>query len=138
MASPLESVRTTALGTLVVAAVATVGSLYYSVGLGYYPCELCWYQRVAMYPLVVIFGYAAAVGMEDVHRLALPFSTVGLVLAVYHSWLQAAGTEACAFGGCAVVQYELAGVLSIPNQAAIAFALITATMAARWVTVRTS
>lgn len=138
MASPLESVRTIALAGLVVAAVATVGSLYYSVGLGYYPCELCWYQRVAMYPLVVILGYAAAVDMGDVHRLVLPFSTVGLALAGYHSWLQVAGTEACAFGGCAVVQYELAGVLSIPNQAAIAFALITAIMAARWMTVRGS
>ena len=40
----------------IVALVTTAGSLYYSEHLGFVPCELCWYQRIAMYPLAVILG----------------------------------------------------------------------------------
>ena len=43
----------------VVALVATLGSLYLSEVLGYRPCKLCWYQRIAMYPLALMLGIAA-------------------------------------------------------------------------------
>jgi hypothetical protein len=42
-----------------IAALATAGSLWFSEGAGFPPCELCWYQRIAMYPLVVVLGMAA-------------------------------------------------------------------------------
>ncbi len=115
-----------------VATVATLGSLYYSEGMGLFPCELCWYQRVAMYPLVVVLGYAAVTDMADVYWLALPFSSVGLVTSSYHSYLQANPASQCRFGGCATVQFELGGFLTIPNQAAIAFAVITALLLVVW------
>ena len=44
----------------VVALTATAGSLYFSEVAGFEPCALCWYQRIAMYPLVLILGIAAA------------------------------------------------------------------------------
>jgi hypothetical protein len=43
----------------VVATVTTLGSLYFSEIADFVPCKLCWYQRICMYPLVVILGVAA-------------------------------------------------------------------------------
>src|SRR5688572_18615670 len=42
-----------------VALVATVGSLYLSEVANFTPCKLCWYQRIAMYPMVPVLGMAA-------------------------------------------------------------------------------
>ncbi|WP_123539013.1 disulfide bond formation protein B [Halosimplex salinum] len=115
-----------------VAAVATAGSLYFSLGLGLVPCELCWYQRILMYPLVVVFGVALAEDRPGVYRTVLPLSAVGVALAAYHSWLQVSGGGQCSpGGGCSVVQLRVVG-LSIPNLSLIAFLLITATAATLW------
>ncbi|EMA39792.1 disulfide bond formation protein B [Halococcus hamelinensis] len=112
-------------GTLV-AIVATAGSLYFSLGLGLVPCELCWYQRILMYPLVLVLGVAALENRRRVFLTALPLSALGTVVAAYHSWLQVSDTTGtCSVGGgCSAVQYQVAG-LSIPNLSLIAFVLIT-------------
>ena len=60
-----------AAGTLV-AIVATTGSLFLSLGLGLVPCELCWYQRILMYPLVIVLGVAAVENRRRVFLTALP------------------------------------------------------------------
>lgn len=112
----------------VIATVATVGSLYYQYGMGLYPCELCWFQRIAMYPLVVILGYGTIVDLPDTSRLTGAFAGIGLLIALYHSFIQYAPEYQCVFQGCGL-QYELFGVLAIPNQAAIAFATIIAIIA---------
>ena len=44
----------------IVATVTTLGSLYYSEHAGFVPCELCWYQRIVMYPLVIVLGVGVA------------------------------------------------------------------------------
>ncbi|MFB6138528.1 MAG: disulfide bond formation protein B [Halobacteriaceae archaeon] len=111
-----------------VAAVATAGSLALSLGLGLVPCRLCWYQRILMYPLVVVFGVALLEGRVRVYRTALPLAAPGLAVAAYHSWLQyraatRSGPVTCGFGGCSAVQYRVLG-LTVPNLAAIAFALL--------------
>jgi disulfide bond formation protein DsbB len=114
-----------ALATLV-AAVATAGSLWFSLGLGLVPCELCWYQRILMYPLVVVLGVAAAEARPGVWRTAFPLAVPGLALAAYHSYLQAT-TVACGLGGggCAAVQWRAPVVgLAIPNLSLVAFALV--------------
>ena len=114
-----------AFGTLV-ALVATAGSLYFSLGLGLVPCELCWYQRILMYPLVLVLGVAAIENRRRVFLTALPLSALGTVVAAYHSWLQVSDTTGtCSVGGgCSAIQYQVAG-LSIPNLSLIAFVLIT-------------
>ena len=114
-----------AFGTLV-ALVATAGSLYFSLGLGLVPCELCWYQRILMYPLVLVLGVAALENRRRVFLTALPLSALGTVVAAYHSWLQVSDTTGtCSVGGgCSAIQYQVAG-LSIPNLSLIAFVLIT-------------
>ena len=113
-----------AIGTLV-ACVATAGSLYFSEGLGLIPCELCWYQRILMYPLVLVIGVAALENRPGVYRTALPLSVLGTGVAAYHSYIQIAGDSAlCSVGGCGSIQYQLLG-LSIPNLSLIAFVLIS-------------
>ncbi|MFB6146140.1 MAG: disulfide bond formation protein B [Halobacteriaceae archaeon] len=114
-----------------VATVATAGSLYYQFGLGLVPCQLCWFQRIAMYPLVVVLGYATLAGQRDPDRVVLPLSVPGLALAAYHSWLQVAAAGTCSFAGCHRVQYRALG-LAIPNQSLLAFVLVTGLMAAVW------
>lgn len=115
----------------VAALVATIGSLYFSYGMGLYPCDLCWLQRVCMYPLVVVLG-VGCYERWDVSTIVLWLAVPGLVLSSYHSYLQVAGPERCSIGaGCGTVQYQLLG-FSIPNLAGIAFLLVVVlTVAAR-------
>ena len=67
-----------------VAAVATAGSLWFSEVGGFVPCEYCWYQRILMYPLVVVFGVEAwrpgmvFQGDRTLRWRALPFSVVAI------------------------------------------------------------
>lgn len=117
-----------AAGTLV-ATVATIGSLYFSEVLGLIPCELCWYQRILMYPLTLILGMAALENRPGVYRTALPLSVLGAIIAAYHSWLQVSGSSGtCSIGvGCATVQYRALG-LTVPNLSLIAFVLISSSL----------
>lgn len=118
------------LATLV-AGVATAGSLYLSLGLGLVPCELCWYQRVLMYPLVVVLGVAAAEHRAGVRRTVLPLSMLGTGVAAYHSYLQLASVS-CGFAGeCAAVLWRTPVVgLTVPNLSLVAFVLVTGLAAA--------
>ncbi|SFG34864.1 disulfide bond formation protein DsbB [Halopelagius inordinatus] len=111
-----------------VAAVATAGSLYFSLGLGLVPCDLCWYQRILMYPLVVVLGVAAVERRRTVFWTVLPLSALGVVVSSYHVYLQVApGGGTCSLGGgCASIQYAmLGGLLTIPRLSLLAFLLIT-------------
>lgn len=125
------------LATLV-AVVATAGSLYFSLGLGLVPCELCWYQRILMYPLTVVLGVAAIENRPGVVRTALPLSVVGLVVATYHVILQVdpsmSGT--CSVGGgCSSILYPMVGgLLTIPRLSLIAFVLVIALTLTAWAT----
>lgn len=117
--------RSLLAGAALVATVAVAGSLWFSLGLGLVPCELCWYQRVLMYPLVVVLGVAAVESRPGVWRTVLPLAVPGLVVAAYHSYLQAT-TVACGFeGDCAAVLWRAPVVgLTIPNLSLVAFALV--------------
>ncbi|MDY6764337.1 MAG: disulfide bond formation protein B [Halobacteria archaeon] len=115
-----------------VAVVATVGSLYLSLGLSLIPCTLCWYQRILMYPLVVIMGTALYERRSEVYRTVMPLSLLGGFIAAYHSYLQVnpPETSTCTIVsdiGCAAVQYRVLG-LTIPNLSLIAFVLISLSM----------
>src|SRR5262249_61758107 len=70
----------------IVATVTTLGSLYYSEHAGFIPCELCWYQRIVMYPLVIVLGVAALRRDRKVWITALVFVVIGAPLSLYH-WL---------------------------------------------------
>src|SRR5699024_11603122 len=80
--------ETLLLSIWTLAVVATVGSLFYSEVIGYVPCELCWVQRIFMYPLVVIYGVAAM--KRDVNIAAPGFilSMIGFFVSLYHYLVQ--------------------------------------------------
>ena len=122
--SPSSAQSWLAAATLV-AIVATTWSLYLSLGLGLVPCELCWYQRILMYPLTVILGVAALENRPGVYRTALPLSVLGAGVAAYHTWFQVTADSAtCSVGSCGVVQYQVLG-LTVPNLSLIAFVLVS-------------
>lgn len=63
-------------------------TLYYEYGLQYVPCDLCWYQRVFLYPQVFLFGLAWYKKDKAVLPYTLILSLAGLAVATYHHFLQ--------------------------------------------------
>ena len=114
---------------LLVAGTATLGSLYYSEVAGFVPCELCWYQRICMYPLSIITLLAALANDRRVARCLLPLPLVGAGVSVYHLLVENGVVEqakAClisAPGGCATKWIEEFGYVTIPVLALTAFSL---------------
>lgn len=109
--------------------IALLGSLFYSEIMGYVPCELCWFQRILMYPLVIIYGVAAF--KKDI-SIALPgliLSGVGMCVSVYHYLVQKlpaleeAGSS-CGLVPCNAEYVNYFGFITIPFMAGIAFIVI--------------
>src|SRR5699024_12841110 len=70
------------------ALIATLGSLFYSEVMGFTPCELCWVQRIFMYPLVMIYGVAAFKKDLSIALPGLFLSGIGMFISAYHYLLQ--------------------------------------------------
>ncbi|MFC7073315.1 disulfide bond formation protein B [Halovenus rubra] len=122
-------IRRILAGCTLVAVVATTGSLYFSEVANYLPCELCWYQRILMYPLVVVLGVATLEETKSVWKTGLPLSALGTVVAAYHTFIQFAPeavSATCTVGGCTRTDWTGLGVLTIPRLSLVAFALVTA------------
>jgi disulfide bond formation protein DsbB len=111
-----------------VALLATLGSLYFSEVAGYEPCLLCWYQRIAMYPLVVILGLAAWRRDGGAWIYAAALAGIGAVIATYHillEWFPDLSSGACdPDNPCTLVWFRVFGVFSLPTLALTAFLLI--------------
>ncbi|GIW32216.1 MAG: disulfide oxidoreductase [Meiothermus ruber] len=109
-----------------VALVATLGSLYYSEVRNFIPCTLCWYQRIAMYPLVFILGIATWRNDTQIRPYALTLSLLGLFWSSYHlleQWVPGIAPSVCK--GPIPCNVEYIPSFPIPLQAAIAFLLIS-------------
>jgi disulfide bond formation protein DsbB len=121
------------IGAWIVAAVAMAGSLYFS-GSGLEPCRYCWYQRIAMYPLVLVLAVAVLRRDVEVWRYVLPLSVVGLLISTYHAALQlqpALEVTECAVGApCTLRYFAVFGWISIPWMAGAAFLWITTLVSA--------
>lgn len=112
------------------AIVATAGSLFYSEVMGYVPCELCWFQRILMYPLVFIYGVAA---IKKDMNIALPgifLSGIGIPTSLYHYLVQKVPAfqelgGSCTGGvPCNAIYVNYFGFITIPFLAFIAFIVI--------------
>jgi len=111
-----------------VALVATVGSLIYSEVIGFIPCRLCWFQRIAMYPMAVVLLVGAIRRESQVKFYALPLALIGLAIAVYHVVVQRfpaiEGTSCDPSNPCSNILVEIFGFVTIPFMAGAGFILI--------------
>jgi disulfide bond formation protein DsbB len=113
--------------SLVVVAVATSGSLYLSEVAHFTPCVLCWYQRIAMYPMVVLFAVALRRD-DDVSPYALTLCGIGGAISAYHMLVErfpSIETSSCdPDNPCSLIWTARLGYLTIPTMALSAFALV--------------
>ena len=113
----------------IISTVATLGSLFYSEIMNYAPCVLCWYQRIAMYPLVALFLVGMFQPIKYTIKFTLPVVSIGLFIAIYHNLLHYGivpeTASPCRAGvPCSTVYINWLGFITIPMLSAIAFALI--------------
>ncbi len=117
----------------VVAAVATVGSLIYSEVIHFVPCRLCWFQRIAMYPLAFILLVGAIRREALVKYYALPLALAGLAISIYHNVIQfypsLEGGSCDPLNPCSARSIEIFGFIDIPFMAGAGFILISVLLA---------
>ncbi|PLX60382.1 disulfide bond formation protein B [Sedimenticola selenatireducens] len=111
------------------ATVAMLGSLFFSEVMDFVPCVLCWYQRIFMYPLVVILLLGMYPYDESVIRYALPLAVIGWGFAIYHYLVYSGyipeALQPCGQGpSCADIDLELFGFITIPMLSILAFSAI--------------
>lgn len=117
----------------VVALVATVGSLMYSELFHFPPCRLCWFQRIAMYPLAIILLVGAIRREMAVKFYAIPIALIGLVISVYHNVLQffpsLEGTSCDPLVPCSARTIQMFGFMDLPFMAGAGFIVIAVLLA---------
>jgi disulfide bond formation protein DsbB len=111
-----------------VALTATGGSLYFSEVAGFVPCALCWYQRIAMYPLVIILGVAAVRGDAGVARYAGPLAAIGALISIWHIGVEripGLPSGSCSLETpCSTILVQVVGFITIPTMALAGFLAI--------------
>jgi disulfide bond formation protein DsbB len=111
-----------------VAVVTTAGSLYYSEVAHFVPCKLCWYQRIAMYPLSLTLLVAAIRRDARVWWYVVPPAVIGAGFAIYHAQLQAFPSQHSSFctvtEPCTVRYVWEFGFISLPLMALSAFVFV--------------
>jgi disulfide bond formation protein DsbB len=111
------------------ASIATAGSLFMSNVLQWTPCRLCWFQRIFMYPLVLILGVSILFNSRDVKDYVIPLTLIGIPIAGYHFITQR--VEQFHAAGCSITQVSCAteytfhfGYITIPAMALTAFIVV--------------
>jgi disulfide bond formation protein DsbB len=113
-----------------VATISTLGSLFFSEIMELTPCILCWYQRIFMFPLVVILFVGLYPLDKKVVRYALPIAIIGLLFTVYHCLLFFGfipeNLQPCSRGvSCKDANMVLFGFLPIPLLSLVSFSSMT-------------
>lgn len=113
----------------VISMIATVGSLFFSEVMLLPPCILCWYQRICMYPLIVIFLMGLFPYDRSALRFSVPLITIGSLISIYHNLLYykilPESASPCVQGiSCTTVQLEWLGFITIPLLSLIAFGIL--------------
>lgn len=115
--------------TLAVAGVATLGSLYFSEFADYIPCRLCWFQRIAMYPIALIALVAVIRHDRGARWYMVPLAVIGAGISTYHYLIERGvltDTESCALFGpsCADVWFEEFGFVTLAFMALAGFVAV--------------
>lgn len=121
------------LVAFVVSLLATAGSLIYSDVIGYEPCKLCWFQRIFMYPQVLLMGIALIRRDQWIRVYGFVMSVIGAAIALFHYTGQLGLTPlpcpAVGYGVSCAQKFVLQfGYITIPMMAFSAFALIAVTL----------
>ncbi|WP_407272909.1 disulfide oxidoreductase [Radiobacillus sp. PE A8.2] len=116
-----------------ISVIATLGSLYFSEIRGFVPCELCWYQRILMYPLTLILGIATFQNEFTIKKYVLPITIIGSSISLFHYLEQKvpgfAEIKPCTNGvPCSTEYINWLEFITIPFLALTAFTLITIIM----------
>ena len=115
-----------------VALVTTAGSLYYSEVAHFTPCKLCWYQRIAMYPLSITLLIATVRRDRGIWRYVMPLAVIGAAFSIYHTQLQAYPSQHSSFcttlEPCTIRYVWEFGFVSLPFMALSAFTIIITLM----------
>ncbi len=114
-----------------VASISTLGSLFFSEIMEFPPCVLCWYQRICMFPLVLILLVGLFPFDKSIVKYALPLAIVGWCFAFYHYLLYSGfipeSIQPCSQGvACSETYIDLFGFLTIPMLSLISFSTIVA------------
>lgn len=114
-----------------IAVIATLGSLYFSNIMMFPPCSLCWWQRICMYPLTILFMIAFLRKDQNVLFYTTPLIVIGFMISLYHNLLYYGVIEKsfipCSAGvSCTSVQFVTMGFITIPLMALTAFTLLLA------------
>lgn len=113
----------------IVSLVATLGSLYFSEIRLYEPCEMCWYQRILMYPIVLLSFIGLIKDDNNVRIYVRAMSGIGVAVSTYHYALQkipalGESANACMGVSCTVQYINWAEFITIPLLAFTAFTII--------------
>lgn len=114
---------------LLVALTCTLGSLYFSEIAHFIPCRLCWFQRIAMYPLSAILLVGALRRDPGVRWYVLPIAVVGAGIAGYHyliEWRPELDSGVCGLSGpsCTAVWFREFGFISLALMSLVGFVTI--------------
>lgn len=111
-----------------VALVATLGSLYLSEGADLPPCRLCWFQRIAMYPLVVVLGLGWLRRDTGARLTGAVLALLGLLVNLWHVAIELRpsleGSSCDPTNPCSLRWVEVWGFWTIPRMATAAFSLV--------------
>ena len=115
--------------TWILVSVSTLGSLFFSYIMDFAPCVLCWYQRICLFPLVIILATGLFPFDKRVIRYSLPLAIAGWLTAIYHNLLYAGiipqELQPCSKGiSCTEKYIDLFGFLTIPMLSLISFSAI--------------
>lgn len=122
------------LGAFITALGGVLGSLYFSEIAKYLPCELCWYQRILLYPQALLFGLALLKKNRDVVVQGVVLSGLGFAIATYQTYLQYGGSALvpCSAnslaGSCGQKNFLEFGFITLPVMALTGFAMILVAM----------
>ena len=109
---------------------AMVGSLYFSEKVGFAPCKLCWYQRIAMYSIAIISFVAALRNDKNIARYTIVLAPIGLVVSTYHyllEWFPTLETNVCSLDvPCTAVWFRELGFVTLCFMAGCAFITVIA------------
>ena len=109
---------------------AMVGSLYFSEKVGFAPCKLCWYQRIAMFSIAIISFVAALRNDKNIARSTIVLAPLGLIVSTYHyllEWFPTLETNVCSLDvPCTAVWFRELGFVTLCFMAGCAFITVIA------------